>query len=145
MRFLGHVNVLDAELLDGYAKIGDITIALGRGGADGEPPAPGPYRTAVTASVIAQGDVRSRVYVRPHDVDVARTATTGAFAAQVVRVTPLSGGLKIELAVPSIGSRMRADLDWERGSALGLRNGDDVFLSLRRARVFAQEAHTAAS
>jgi hypothetical protein len=54
-----------------------------------------------------------------------------------VRVTPLSGGLKIDLSVPAIGSRLRADLDWERGTALGLRDGDDVFLSLRRARVFA--------
>ena len=30
--------------------------------------------------------------------------------------------------------------DWERGTALGLRDGDDVFLSLRRARVFAASA-----
>jgi hypothetical protein len=34
--------------------------------------------------------------------------------------------------VPAIGSRLRADLDWERGAALGPRYGDDVFLSLRQ-------------
>ena len=118
MRFLGHVNVLDAELGDGHARIGDAVVALGSAVAHG-------------------GDTRGRVYVRPHELDIARSPAAGALAARVVRVTPLSGGLKIELAVDSLGSRMRADLDWERGAALGLQSGEDVFLSLRRARVFA--------
>jgi sulfate transport system ATP-binding protein len=117
MRFLGHVNVLDAELADGRARIGEISIAIGAHG----------------------GDARGRIYVRPHEIDIARAPGDGAFAARVVRVTPLSGGLKIELTVPSLGSRMRADIDWERGTALGLADGDDVFLSLRRARVFAHD------
>jgi sulfate/thiosulfate transport system ATP-binding protein len=115
MRFLGHVNVLDAELEADRARIGEITVAIGAHAAGS----------------------RGRVYVRPHDLDVARTQGAGAVAARVVRVTPLSAGLKVMLAVPSIGSQLRADVDWERGTALGLRDGDDVFLSLRRARVFA--------
>jgi sulfate/thiosulfate transport system ATP-binding protein len=119
MRFLGHVNVLDAELGDGHARIGDVVVALGA--AVGSP----------------SGDTRGRVYVRPHELDIARSPAAGALAARVVRVTPLSGGIKIELSVDSLGSRMRADLDWERGAALGLQSGEDVFLSLRRARVFA--------
>jgi sulfate transport system ATP-binding protein len=122
MRFLGHVNVLDAELADGRARIGDVTLAVGN----------------------HNGDSRGRVYIRPHDVELARANSDGALAARVMRVTPLSGGLKIDLSVPSIGSRLRADVDWERGTALALRDGDDVFLSLRRARVFAHE-HGAAS
>jgi sulfate transport system ATP-binding protein len=121
MRFLGHVNVLDAELQDGQARIGSVTIAIG--GAGGR----------VSA--------RGRVYVRPHEVDIARAPGKDAIAARVLRVTPLSGGLKIELTVPALGSSMRADIDWERGTALGLSDGDDVFLSLRRARVFAHDGH----
>ena len=104
MRFLGHVNVLDAELADGRARIGDVTVALGA--------APG------AAPRAHNGDTRGRVYVRPHEVEIARAPAAGAFAARVVRVTPLSGGLKVELSVPSLGSRLRADLDWERGTAL---------------------------
>jgi sulfate transport system ATP-binding protein len=121
MRFLGNVNVLDAELADGRARIGEVTLAIG--GHNGQP--------------------RGRVYIRPHDVELARTPGDGAVAAQVVRVTPLSGGLKVDLAVPSIGSRLRADIDWKRGTALALRDGDDVFLSLHHARVFAAD-HRAA-
>jgi sulfate transport system ATP-binding protein len=121
MRFLGHVNILEAELDGGRARIGDAMIEIAGGGAA----------------------AHSHVYVRPHDIDVARVATTGALAAHVVRVTPLSGGLKIELTVPSLNSQLRADIDWERGSALGLRSGDDVFLSLRRARVFTRDGAAA--
>ena len=119
MRFLGHVNVLDAEVTGGHARIGDVMLAIGdHGGAN-----------------------HGRVYVRPHDVELARAPATGTLPARVVRVTPLSGGLKIDLSVPTIGSRLRADVDWERGAALALRDGDDVYLSLRRARVFAQRAN----
>jgi sulfate transport system ATP-binding protein len=122
MRFLGHVNVLEAELGQGQAKIADeITVPIGE----------------------HNGDTRGRVYVRPHEVDVARSRGAGAFPARVIRVTPLSGGLKIELSVPGLPSRLRADIDWERGTALALRDGDDVFLSLRRARVFAHDGHGA--
>ncbi|HSS00872.1 MAG TPA: sulfate ABC transporter ATP-binding protein [Kofleriaceae bacterium] len=122
MRFLGHVNVLDAELSGDFARIGDIVVALG---------------PSVGSSAGAHSDTRGRVYVRPHELDIARAPAKGALAARVLRVTPLSGGLKIELSVDGLPSRMRADLDWERGTALALQSGEDVFLSLRRARVFA--------
>jgi len=120
MRFLGHVNVLEAHLESGRARVGDVVVELA--GHEEESPRPG------------------RVYVRPHEVEIGRAQTAGAFPARVVRVTPLGGGLKIELTAPTLGSSLRAEVDWERGSALGLRDGDDVFLSLRRARVFAQAA-----
>jgi sulfate transport system ATP-binding protein len=126
MRFLGHVNVLDAELAGGCARIGDIVVALGPNGG-----------SSTGSGASAHSDTRGRVYVRPHELDIARSPAEGALAARVVRVTPLSGGLKIELSVDGLGSRMRADLDWERGKQLALQSGEDVFLSLRRARVFA--------
>ena len=122
MRFIGHVNVFDAELESGHARIGATTVAIA--GHDG---------------------ARSgRVYVRPHEVEIGRVFADGAIPARVVRVTPLGTGLKIELVAPSLArahnASLRADVDWERGSALGLRDGDDVFLSLRRARVFLDHA-----
>jgi sulfate transport system ATP-binding protein len=115
MRFLGHVNVLDAHLEANRARVGDVVLELGDHAAEQGP---------------------GRIYVRPHDVEIGRTETAGAVRARVVRVTPLSAGLKVELLADGLGSSVRADIDWERGSALGLRGGEDVFLSLRRARVF---------
>ena len=125
MRFLGHVNVLDAQLEAGGARIGGTLVAL-----------------ANTDDAPHTNRGSGRVYVRPHEVEVGRAPGENAVPAKVVRVTPLGSGLKIELVVPSLGhpSNVRADVDWERGSALGLRDGDDVFVSLRRARVFADAA-----
>lgn len=118
MRFLGHVNVLDAHLERRQARVGGAIVEL-----------------ASDAGSAHAG----RVYVRPHEVEIGRGAAAGAVPAKVMRVIPLGSGLKIELEVPTLGSTLRADVDWERGSALGLRDGDDVFLSLRRARVFVDE------
>ena len=117
MRFLGHVNVLEASFEDGRARVGSVLL-----------------------DVDHPGDGQGRVYVRPHEVDIGRVAAKGAIAARVVRVTPLGAGLKIELAAPALGGSLRADVDWERGNALDLRDGDNVFLSLRRARVLADAA-----
>ena len=78
-----------------------------------------------------------KVYVRPHELEVSRQA--GQHQARVLRVTPIGGGLKVELAVPTLGT-VRADVDWERGSQLALRDGDSVYLSLRRTRQFAVAA-----
>ncbi len=119
MRFLGHVNVLEARLSQGRAHVGELVL-------DVEHDAAHPHD--------------GRVYVRPHEVEIGRAPSAGSIAARVTRVTPLGGGLKVELAAPSLGSNLRADLDWERGSQLALRDGDHVYLSLRRARVFEQAA-----
>jgi len=84
-----------------------------------------------------------KLYVRPHEVAIARGPTGGALAAKVVRVTPLGAGLKVELALAhEPTTTIRADLDWERGVALALRDGDNVFLSLRRTRVFLEGVPT---
>lgn len=119
MRFLGHVNVFDARLERRHAQVGDAVVELA---------------SDVGASHLG------RVYVRPHEVEISRGPSSGAVAARILRVTPLGGGLKIDLEAPALGTTLRADLDWERGSALALRDGEDVFLSLRRARVFVDEA-----
>ncbi|MBA3463050.1 MAG: sulfate ABC transporter ATP-binding protein [Deltaproteobacteria bacterium] len=117
MRFLGHVNVFEASFEAGRARVGEVFVDVDR-----------------------PGDGHGRLYVRPHEVDIARSSSKDAIAARVLRVTPLGAGLKIELRAPALGSNLRADIDWDRGTALALRDGDDVFLSLRRARVFAQAA-----
>jgi sulfate/thiosulfate transport system ATP-binding protein len=121
MRFLGHVNVLSAELEPGRARVGEIMLDVEHARAAG----PG------------------HIYVRPHEVEVRRTRADNGIAAKVLRVTPLSAGLKIELESPALGGRVRADVDWERGTALALQHGDEVYLSLRRARVFESKAAAA--
>ena len=115
MRFLGHVNVLEAQLEGRRARVGDVVLELGEHTGEHGP---------------------GRVYVRPHEVEINRTPGQGGVQARVLRVTPLNAGLKIELQSDALGGSVRADIDWERGTSLALRDGEVVFLSLRRARVF---------
>ena len=80
-------------------------------------------------TIIAQAVAGEAHGVRPF-------AREASLCRRVLRVTPLSAGLKVELQAEGFGTSVRADIDWERGAALGLRGGEDVFVSLRRARVF---------
>jgi sulfate transport system ATP-binding protein len=127
MRFLGHVNVFDAQLERGRARLGagQIEILVDFDGPGADVPRAG------------------RVFVRPHDVDIVRAHVDGSVPAKVVRVTPRAAGLKVELDAPALAGSLRVDLDWRRGSALGLEAGDDVFLSLRRARIVEEDRRAA--
>jgi sulfate/thiosulfate transport system ATP-binding protein len=77
-----------------------------------------------------------RVYVRPHELDLAREPGADRIAATVARVLPLGALLRVELAVPDASRPIRAELARDRAAALSLEPGDPVWLSLRRARVF---------
>ncbi|HVV82845.1 MAG TPA: sulfate ABC transporter ATP-binding protein [Kofleriaceae bacterium] len=122
LRFLGQVNVLRGTVGHGRALVGGLAIdAPDHGGAE---------RAA-------------RVYVRPHELDVAPGAAADRLPAQIVRLTPLGAALRVELDAGALGP-LCAELDRERAAALGLRVGEPVSLGLRRARIFADELRRAA-
>jgi len=85
-----------------------------------------------------------RLYVRPHELDIARQPGPERIAARVLRVTPLGAIVKVELAVERAEAPIRADLDRRTAEALALAAGDAVWLSLHRARVFDEQARDAA-
>ena len=85
-----------------------------------------------------------RVYVRPHELDVHRSAGAGHIPAKVLRVTPLGAVVKVELTVEKADGPLRADLDRRTAEQLALAAGDAVWLSLHRARVFDEHARAAA-
>jgi sulfate transport system ATP-binding protein len=65
--------------------------------------------------------------VRPHDIDVSPTPADGAVAASVKRVVPLGFEVRVELDLPG-GERATAQLTRAEREALGIENGDRVFL-----------------
>jgi sulfate transport system ATP-binding protein len=78
-------------------------------------------------------------YVRPHEVDVSRSpGSSGAqqgVRAKVKRVQPAGASVRIELDLDA-GDAVIAELDERRFEELALRNGDAVYVSPRRVRVF---------
>jgi sulfate transport system ATP-binding protein len=114
MRFLGAVNVFRGHVDGEHAYVRDLTFA-----------APG-----------VAGRTPAHVYVRPHELEIHRSAVPGAFAARVNRVIPLGAAVRIELCAPGHAAPVEVELDHRASEALALAPGDPVHLSPRRVRVF---------
>jgi sulfate/thiosulfate transport system ATP-binding protein len=115
MRFLGAVNVFHGRVDGERAYVNDLEFAA-------------PGGTARSAA---------HVYVRPHELEVHRSAVPGSFAARVVRLVPLGAAVGVELSAPAYGaSGLEAELDLRKSEALALAPGDRVHVSPRRVRVF---------
>jgi sulfate transport system ATP-binding protein len=107
------VNVFHGRVEGGRAFVNDLEFA-----------APGATGT------------RAHVYVRPHELDVHRSAVPGSFAARVLRVVPLGAAVRLELTAPGYAGALEVDLDRRDTEALALAPADTVHLSPRRVRVF---------
>ncbi len=115
--FLGHANRFDSEISDGYANIGTTRLALAK--ADGRPQANGV------------------AYVRPHDIEVSMGAKPNATKATVEHVATLGAVVRIELISEPRGSPLDVHLTREEFEHLRIEKGSVVWLTPKRARIFA--------
>jgi sulfate transport system ATP-binding protein len=77
-------------------------------------------------------------YVRPHEIDLSRSATeANSLPARVLRVQPAGASVRVEFNADAANRTLVAEVDERRFEELALRCGDAVFLSPRRVRVFA--------
>ena len=113
--FLGAVNILPVETVLGMDTIQDeAPLPLDLPGPDGP----------------------VLVYVRPHDLEVTRTADhRPAWFARIRRLTPLGGTVRLELTLHE-GSNLLVLLTRERSLALNLAEGDDVYVVPKDLKVF---------
>ncbi|MFO0928317.1 MAG: TOBE-like domain-containing protein [Gemmataceae bacterium] len=80
------------------------------------------------------------VYVRPHELDVSTKANgVPSFAARVAHVNPAGSLTRLHLRAVEGNELIVAELNPERASELQLRQGDLVYVSARRVRVFEPE------
>jgi sulfate transport system ATP-binding protein len=117
MDFLGNVNVFHGRVEKGRAVAPGLEVAAP------EYPHEEPRNAAV--------------YVRPHEFSIER-ARDGAesLEARVLHVNPAGSRTKVELRVLESEQLINAELSAERFGELGLKAGDTVFVSARKARVF---------
>ena len=114
MRFLGAVNVWRGHVEGQRAYAHGLEFAL-PGAADRK---------------------QAHVFVRPHELEIHRSAAPGSFPAQVDRVIPLGATFRIELSTREHGTSLDAEVEARRGEVLNLAPGDRVHVSPRRVRVF---------
>jgi sulfate transport system ATP-binding protein len=76
------------------------------------------------------------VYVRPHELEVTMYPNgRGSLPTRVIHINPTSGVARLQLLMED-GAIIRAELSLASYSEMGVRVGDTVYVSPRRARVF---------
>jgi sulfate transport system ATP-binding protein len=118
MDFLGRVNVFRGRVENGQAWVRDLPVD-------------------VPGLVGRTGDMK--VYVRPHDLEIERRLNGHPALQSTVQRIQLAGAIvKVGLRGPD-GDDIQVDLSQDRFAALELRTGDVVYVSPKRARVFAPD------
>ena len=116
MDFLGNVNVFHGRVEQGKAVVAGAELAV----TDPHPDAPA-----------------AAVYVRPHEVVIQHQQSGNAsLSAKVLHVNPAGSRVKVELRATESEQLINAELTSERYEELGLKSGDEVYVSASRVRVF---------
>jgi sulfate transport system ATP-binding protein len=116
--FLGDVNVFRARLEGDRAQVHDASFEL--------------------KEVHPENGKQATLYVRPHLLEIERSASEGALRATVQRVHAAGPSVKVELVTQS-GELLQAELSQERYKKLALERGQEVFVRPRSPRVFVED------
>jgi sulfate transport system ATP-binding protein len=115
--FLGSVNLFHGRVDKGRLRIGQVDL-----GHSAEP---------------SHADGPAVAYVRPHDLEISRAAQDGSSLPVRVRHINSAGPVvRVQLEVIGTDQNVEAELTRERYRELALADGEQVYVTLRNARVF---------
>jgi sulfate transport system ATP-binding protein len=118
MDFLGNVNVFHGRIEGGKPVISGFSCNAVANGKDTH---------------------QANVYVRPHELDLVRYCNgEPAMAAIVSRINPAGSFAKIGVTTAE-GREIQVDLPYQRYLELELKQGESIFVSPRRIRVFSPD------
>lgn len=117
-RFIGVMNVLEAEVQSGVARINELEFAAA-GHPDGQ---------------------RMRIGFRPYAVQISSDLTQYRYSAILRRTYFLGIMLRLELELPS-GLTLRSRITKEEFAQLGLADGREVSFQIRQYRVLARDTN----
>jgi sulfate transport system ATP-binding protein len=117
MDFLGNVNVFQGRLENGEMHLGPFRVEY-------------PQYTHSEAR-------QATGYVRPHELELAREpVSTRSRSVRVIQLNPAGSVVKVRVHSVDLGIELTVDVVREQAEQLGLRLGDEVFVSPRNVRVF---------
>ncbi len=123
--FLGNVNLFHGRIHEGWARLGDIEL---------EAP-----EHADAQNIPAVG------YARPHDIEVTRYRNgTAAIEAVVSYIHPIGPLVRLELTGCDSGDLIEVALSKDRYQEMNFQEGERVFITPRKLRLFVQESQPAA-
>jgi sulfate transport system ATP-binding protein len=123
MDFLGNVNKLPVRVEGGRLLLGETG------------------HVEVPAQMLANsGNGRADAYIRPHELDISRSADGGnCMVAKVVHVNPAGSVIKVRLLAEDFGLMINVDLTLDRYHVLELKPNDAVFVTPKSGKIFEPE------
>src|SRR5215207_1829184 len=120
MDFLGNVNKLPVRVEGGKALLGETsTVEL----------------PAKMFGASANG--RTDAYIRPHELDISRTAEGGnCMLARVVHINPAGSVVKVRLLAQDFGLMINVAVTPDRYKALALKPNETVYVTPKSAKIF---------
>jgi sulfate transport system ATP-binding protein len=118
MDFLGNVNKLPVRVEGGRALLGETgTVEL--------------------PAKLFGGDGRTDAYIRPHELDISRTADGGnCLLGRIVHINPAGSVVKVRLLAEDFGLMLNVDITPDRYKALALKPDDTVYVTPKSAKIF---------
>ncbi len=118
--FLGSVNLFHGRVHNGELHIGQAKME----------------ETAQAAN----GDGPAVAYVRPHDLEVSRVPQNGSsIPARILHINSAGPIVRVQMELSGTAQGVEAELTRDRYRELALASGEQVYIALRNARVFAQD------
>jgi len=120
MEFVGSVNLFHGRIESGKAVFGPLVLDRQFAGpaSDGAP---------------------ARLFVRPHDLEISPNGNDRpALRARILRIQSAGPQVKVDL-LSETGEPVNVHVAHERFQELRLSPGDEVFVSLRDARIFVED------
>jgi sulfate transport system ATP-binding protein len=117
MDFLGQVNVFHGRVEGGRAILGGMEVDY----------PDYPHNEARPATV----------YVRPHELDINRTAQdASSLQAKILHLNPSGSVVKVRVFAEDFGLTINVTVPLERYQELALKPGEVVFIAPKQVRVF---------
>ena len=80
---------------------------------------------------------RTDAYIRPHELDISRTADGGnCMLGRIVHINPAGSVVKVRLLAEDFGLMINVDITPERYKALGLKPNETVYVTPKSATIF---------
>jgi sulfate transport system ATP-binding protein len=80
---------------------------------------------------------RADAYIRPHELDISRTAESGnCLLGKIVHINPAGSVVKVRLLAEDFGLMLNVDVTPDRYRALALKPNETVYVTPKSAKIF---------
>jgi sulfate transport system ATP-binding protein len=117
-QFLGNVNLFHSRIHGGFAQIGELQLP---------------------ASEHGNLDAPGVAYVRPHDIEIDRSAIGNALPVKIDHIRAIGPVVRLEMTLQDTQEIVEAELTREVYQSREFKVGERVFIRPRQAKVFVSE------